>query len=65
MVVALRGRWGSGRSSIRNMIAERLVSVSEDDRPITVWFNPGHFTTIEQLITAFFQTIRTAIGKRV
>ena len=64
LVVALYGPWGSGKSSLLNMIAESLKNASEDDRPIVVWFNPWHFTTIEQLITAFFKSIRSAIGKK-
>ena len=51
-VVGVLGPWGHGKTSLINMVVERLV----DDPPLPiVEFNPWLFSGTEQLIATFFE----------
>lgn len=56
LVVALYGPWGSGKSSVKNMILQRLRS-AEANCPLIVEFNPWQWSGQNQLAEAFFQEI--------
>jgi predicted KAP-like P-loop ATPase len=61
LVIALYGSWGSGKSSLKNMVAESLGATS---LPIqTVDFNPWQMANRPQLSAAFFDEIGIALGK--
>ncbi len=62
LVVALYGSWGSGKSSVKNMVLETLRE-PEKNRPLIVEFNPWQWAGQEQLAEAFFQEIGVALGK--
>jgi KAP-like P-loop domain-containing protein len=51
VVMALTGPWGSGKTSLLNLIDERL---SEQPDAIVVRFNPWYFSGTEQLLQHFF-----------
>jgi predicted KAP-like P-loop ATPase len=53
-VVALVGDWGSGKTSVLNMVTERL---SEAPSRTVLTFNPWMFSGNEQLVGAFFQKV--------
>ena len=59
--VSLCGKWGSGKTSILNMIEayinELTQNYNEDEKPIIVHFNPWNYSDQSQLITQFFSTI--------
>ena len=40
LVIAIWGDWGSGKSSLKNLIVENLSGLDEDRRPAMVEFNP-------------------------
>jgi len=61
LVLALYGPWGSGKSSIKNMVLESLAG--KENGPSVVEFNPWHWSGQNQLAEAFFQEIGLAIGK--
>ena len=65
LVIGINGPWGSGKSSLLNLIAEQLAltDVSGQNEPIVVRFDPWNFASIEQLISMFFQSFWKAIGK--
>jgi predicted KAP-like P-loop ATPase len=54
LVVALMGDWGSGKTSVLNMVKERL-----DEAPArtVLTFNPWMFSGTEQLLGAFFEQV--------
>ena len=54
MTVAVTGTWGSGKSSLMNLIRYRLMKSAW--RP--VWFNAWHHQKEESLLAALLQTIR-------
>jgi len=61
LVVGLFGSWGSGKTSIKNMILETLRE--KDDCPEIVEFNPWQLADRDQLNSAFFQEIGIALGR--
>ena len=66
LVIALFGDWGSGKSSIKNMILEHLHDdgVPEKDRLPVVEFNPWQVNDIDRLSQSFFDEIGVALGER-
>lgn len=64
--ISLCGRWGSGKTSILNMVLEEIKELSKeipaDERPVVVMFNPWNYSDCTQLLDQFFQTIRTQLG---
>jgi hypothetical protein len=62
LVVALRGEWGSGKTSIKNLVVEALNK--EEAGPMkVVGFNPWQWGTDEAITRAFFREIWTALGE--
>lgn len=62
LVIGLYGEWGSGKSSIKNMILESLRSV-EAGSPLIVEFNPWQWSGQDQLAEAFFQEVGLLLGR--
>ena len=62
LVVALYGSWGSGKSSIKNMVLEALRSKHRSLSTI-VEFNPWQWAGQDQLAEAFFSEVEIALGK--
>jgi predicted KAP-like P-loop ATPase len=54
MVVAVHGKWGTGKTSLLNLIEEKLQSASARP-PVIFRFNPWGFSDQEQLATQFFR----------
>jgi predicted KAP-like P-loop ATPase len=61
LVIALYGVWGSGKSSIKNMMIESLATASPNLAVID--FNPWQRANRPQLSTAFFDELGIALGK--
>ena len=51
LVVAVHGKWGSGKSSLLNFIKYDLIQIPEEDRPVIVDFNPWWFEGRSQIAT--------------
>lgn len=62
LVTALYGPWGSGKSSIKNMVLQKLCS-AEADSPLIIEFNPWQWSGQNQLAEAFFQEIGLVLGR--
>src|SRR4051794_20913299 len=59
LVMALTGPWGSGKTSLLNMIERDLVA----NRHVTVVrFNPWYFSGTDQLIQHFFTELAAQLG---
>lgn len=61
--IGLYGKWGSGKSSIINMLIEEITRKTSNspERPIIVRFNPWNYSNTDQLIRQFFNTIMSEI----
>lgn len=62
LVLALYGPWGSGKSSVKNIILESLKK-SDTACPYIVEFNPWQWAGQERLTEAFFHEIGIVFGK--
>ena len=62
-VVALNGAWGSGKSSVVNLVLHHLKPAQEAGRLKAVTFNPWWFSGSESLTLAFFEELQSAFDK--
>lgn len=60
--ISLCGKWGSGKTSILNMVIEEIKDIAKDksetEKPIIVKFNPWNYSDSSQLISQFFLEIQ-------
>ena len=61
LVVALYGPWGSGKSSVKNMVLELMRK--HEDVPAILEFNPWAWSGRDRIFGAFFEEVGIAIGK--
>jgi predicted KAP-like P-loop ATPase len=59
-VVGLTGSWGAGKSSVLNLLALHLGSLTG---VVVAKFNPWLFRGRDELLTAFFNELRQAMGR--
>lgn len=59
IVVALNGDWGTGKSSIKNMVVEHLT---KRDIAKVIEFNPWNFSGEKELAEGFFHDLGLALG---
>ena len=62
--IMLTGEWGSGKTSIVNMALEELdrLQESEENKIITLKFEPWHFTDSTQLFNQFLISLANEFG---
>lgn len=60
VVFGIEGKWGSGKTSILNILENKLVS----EKILVFKFNPWNFSTRKQLISDFFEQFSLFIGSR-
>jgi predicted KAP-like P-loop ATPase len=63
IVTALYGAWGAGKSSVVNLVLERVDKEPIDSRPILVKFNPWNYSDQNQLVEQFFRSISAALHR--
>ena len=66
VVLALAGPWGSGKSSLINLICGELNKNEEqtdEKNPLIVKFNPWWFSGTGQLVPAFLQQLGAALSR--
>jgi predicted KAP-like P-loop ATPase len=63
LVIALYGAWGTGKSSIKNMMLDALRPGVGNVAPVMAQFNAWQFANREQLTEAFFEEIGVALGR--
>ena len=66
LTVGLYGKWGTGKTSIINMVLEVIENETKDDtdKPIIVKFNPWNYSDRTQIISQFFNTLLPAINSK-
>jgi predicted KAP-like P-loop ATPase len=62
LVVALYGAWGSGKSSVKNMVIEVWEALPDERKPIIIEFDAWQFSGQDGLLRAFFQETARALG---
>jgi hypothetical protein len=63
-VVGLTGEWGSGKSSVLNLLEEQ-ISIDYKDNPIIVRFNPWLVSGRDDLIASFFNTFADSVRTKI
>lgn len=64
LVVGIFGEWGSGKTSIINMIIEKLGEISKINKPsLVIRFSPWNYSSQNGLINLFFKELLLYIGK--
>ncbi len=65
LVIGLYGEWGSGKSSILNMVAEAIKdpSLLPSPHPIVIQFNPWLYFDHTSLAREFFESIAFEFGR--
>lgn len=67
IVIGLFGAWGSGKTSIINLVLEHIDSVykqkTNENKPIIVKFNPWNFSDQNQLISQFFKQLSATLRR--
>lgn len=63
LVIGLFGKWGTGKTSILNIVVNEINSLSEDscDKPIIVKFSPWNYTDKDNLISLFFRVLKNKL----
>lgn len=63
LVIGLYGKWGTGKTSVINMAIRELerLSSDEENKPITMRFAPWNYSDKNNLISIFFQNLKTTI----
>lgn len=62
LIVALYGQWGCGKTSIKNMVVDKLKE-SEETCPYIIEFNPWQWSGQETIAKEFFKQISFSIQK--
>lgn len=61
LVVAIYGAWGSGKTSVKNMVVESLQE--SEPAPTIIEFNPWEWTDRSTLASAFFERIGSELER--
>jgi predicted KAP-like P-loop ATPase len=68
VVTALYGIWGSGKSSVINMVVEHVLkssaNLTEEKKTIVLRFNPWNYSDQNQLVAQFFRELSTVLKRR-
>ena len=63
LVVALHGDWGSGKSSIKNMVLS-ILSKNNNASPEIIEFNPWVWAGQEKIAKSFYEELASSLGRK-
>jgi len=63
-VFAIYGEWGSGKTTFKNFVLEKVKRLPKSDQPLVVEFNPWEWEGPKQVTEAFFARIVEEIGEK-
>ncbi len=63
LVIAIYGRWGTGKTSVANMALQTIEELSKDDKKksIIIRFAPWNYSDKDNLISQFFASLKVKI----
>lgn len=68
IVTAIYGAWGSGKSSVINMVLEYIdkytKGFNKEEKPIIVKFNPWNYSDQNQILSQFFNNLSAALQRK-
>ena len=69
LVVGIQGPWGSGKTSLKNMLVEQIAAISHDgednEKVRVVEFDPWLYSGSGHLVSLLFRQISRAFSKRL
>ena len=64
LVVGIHGSWGSGKTSLKNLILNELNRLyNKEEKPYTLEFNPWMWSGQDSIMEAFFDELSSKLGK--
>ena len=63
LVVGLDGSWGTGKTSILNLVMKAMGERKWAQAPIVVRFNPWYFSDQDNLLRQFFRALTLRLGR--
>ena len=63
IALGISAPWGSGKTSMLNLIKEQIKELKIDPKPIIVEFDPWFYGSEDKVIHSFFETLAKAIFK--
>ncbi len=63
LVVAIYGKWGTGKTSVANMALQKIeeLAVNDERKPIIIRFAPWNYSDKDNLIGQFFSSLKAKI----
>lgn len=61
LVIGIYGGWGTGKTSIINMIENEIINF-EDDKTIFIRFSPWNYSDKDSLIRLFFESLKIKLN---